>query len=238
MFLIYYIVFIRSTSSDTAKISISSAQTVFEPANLAWVSREHYKLVILIESGSEYADRRESVRRTWLERLQEINKERRFVEETQILYMFVCMEPGDEEGRGSMLSEARGTQDMVMFHIYDHYNNLVLLTVSAIDWAHYHFSYDYLLKTDDDSLLNLDNILRSLERIGKDGFMGQEISNGLHFHYSEKKQRWMTGRMAARYKSEQIIPYYQGPFTSFSGKINGAGARRIMANIGDSTKFA
>ena len=38
---------------------------------------------------------------------------------------------------------------------------LPVLTISAINWAHTQFEYEFILKTDDDSLVNVDEVSKN-----------------------------------------------------------------------------
>ena len=54
--------------------------------------------------------------------------------------------------------EAEQYGDIVIFADKDKYSHLPVQTLTALDWAYSQFTFDFLLKTDDDSLVNVDEV--------------------------------------------------------------------------------
>eukprot|EP00116_Pleurobrachia_bachei_P009174 sb/3469436/ len=149
----------------------------------------HYKLLVLSLSAGAYYKRRSAVRETWLKRLEQWNKNR---PDSHLLvhHLFVCFSPKRTSIKAELLTEARQYGDIVVFGEGDKYSHLAAQTLTALDWAHSQFSFDFVLKTDDDSLVNVDQIVGQLDGVGEMVFAGREYR---HRHPESAEQReWVA----------------------------------------------
>ena len=87
---------------------------------------------------------------------------------------------------------------------------MVLLTLSAVQWAYENLHYDFLMKTDDDCLINVDIVLEKIGNSNFDTFIGKPPSNGGHPHYSTIKKRWSMSRDGRIADGTKVIPFYGG----------------------------
>ena len=131
------------------KLSRYSSDMISQPPLF---TQPHYKLVVLILSGAGYAERRTTVRATWVTR----------VDHDNIAYFFMCFSSKSGDVRRSVHLEAEKYQDIVIFSAEDNYSNLTVHTISALEWANSQLSFDFVMKTDDDSLLNVESIITEL----------------------------------------------------------------------------
>ena len=149
-----------------------------------------YRLLVLSLSAGAYYKRRSAVRETWLKRLEQWNSNR---PDSHLLvhHLFVCFSPRRSSVKADLLTEARQHGDIVVFGEGDKYSHLAAQTLTALDWAHSQFSFDFVLKTDDDSLVNVDQIVSQLEGQGGMMFGGRQY---LHRHPETVEQREWVGK--------------------------------------------
>ena len=147
----------RETEIDKeyVKLSNKSSDLVYEPA---LPNGSPYKLVILSLSAGKYHQRRSAVRDTWNKRLRIWN-----MNYDKILHYFICFTPRNGAIAEDLLLEATNYRDIVIFADRDKYSELATQTLSALDWLESKFEFEFVLKTDDDSLVNVDFVYKWLE---------------------------------------------------------------------------
>ena len=165
--------------------------------------KQHYRLAIVVNSG--YVKRRSNARETWIKRLEEIRSQGQI----NVIYFFVCMRGNTLDEDEELKIEAKENGDMLLFDVVNSHDNMLFPTMSAMKWVHENIKFDFLLKTDDDCLLNLDNILNILDGQEPNVFMGTKHSDmTLHPMWSEQSGEWK----ACRYfrGDEKCLPIFYG----------------------------
>ena len=129
----------------------------------------HYLLVVIVLSSVRGRERRDIIRETWMGGYQE--------RELAILVKFavgtVELSAADLE---ALMSEEVTHQDMLLLpDLKESYNNLTRKVLQSFVWADANLKFSYLMKSDDDTYLVLDTILkelaeRSSSRSSKDSF--------------------------------------------------------------------
>eukprot|EP00126_Sphaerothecum_destruens_P000348 Sdes_comp10406_c0_seq1m2067 len=119
--------------------------------------------LILILSAKGYLNRRNDIRSTWM---REVNQD------SQAMARFVLTEQEVEE-------EDKQYGDFLVIAEKIHYQELVLKTFALLKWAHCHVEFSHLLKTDDDSYVNVNYLLARIRtKIGAQRvFLGHFWSN-------------------------------------------------------------
>jgi hypothetical protein len=139
---------------DFIKLSNHSSDLVYQPPI---PNKPHYKLVVVSLSAAAYYKRRSAVRSTWLTRLKSWNFNRAF-DQARAIHFFICFTPKRSRVKEDLKVEAEQYGDIVIFSDQDKYSQLPVQTLTALDWVHSQFSFDFILKTDDDSLVNVDEV--------------------------------------------------------------------------------
>ena len=139
---------------EFTKLSNYSSDNVYQPP---LPNKPHYKLIVVSLSAAAYYKRRSAVRSTWLKRLKSWNFNRAF-DQARVIHFFICFTPKRNRVKDDLRVEAEQYGDIVIFSDQDKYSQLPTQTLTALDWVHSQFTYDFLLKTDDDSLLNVDEV--------------------------------------------------------------------------------
>jgi hypothetical protein len=144
----------------------------------------YYSLFLVITTGwslSSYAQR-QIVRDTWLK---EVCLEKGKI--ARVGYVFVLGNPRNEIYSGfrkAIEDEQMKYEDIIILPDFeDSYRNLSFKTLSALKWAAQNRHFDYLMKTDDDSTLNLRTILKALPE-----FQPTDFWMGI---YQEKWLPWL-----------------------------------------------
>ena len=152
---------------DFTPLSPHSADVLYQPP---LNNQPHYKLLILTISAGRYYKRRSAVRNTWLARLDAWNVNR--PQDAQIAHFFVTLNPYWVDIRTDLLDEAKRYGDIVVFSHKDAYKDLGVSTLTGLDWAYSQFTFDFVLKTDDDSLVNVGEVVRQLGELDEHAYAG------------------------------------------------------------------
>ena len=139
------------------KLSNYTSDLVYQPQLR---NTPHYKLVVVSLSAAAYYKRRSAVRSTWHTRLKSWNFNRAF-DQARAIHFFICFTPRKSHVKDDLELEAEQYGDIVIFADQDKYSQLPVQTLTALDWAHSQFTFDFLLKTDDDSLVNIDEVSKN-----------------------------------------------------------------------------
>ena len=118
---------------------------------------------------------------------------------------------GTKAIKGTILSdlekEQEKFQDLIMLNdLKDEYTALPMKVQYAIHWANEHAQFDYFIKTDDDVIVLVDNMLNALKELGcpRDLFLG-------HCYFRKKvaykNSRWMNPTW---YACKTFLPYCAG----------------------------
>ena len=136
------------------KLSNYTSDLVYQPRLR---NKPHYRLVVVSLSAAAYYKRRSAVRSTWLTRLKSWNFNRAF-DQARAIHFFICFTPRKSRVKDDLKLEAEQYGDIVIFSDQDKYSQLPVQTLTALDWANSQFTFDFLLKTDDDTLVNVDEV--------------------------------------------------------------------------------
>ena len=137
---------------DYIKLSNYSSDLIYQPL---LPNKPHYKLVVVSLSAATYYKRRSAVRSTWLTRLKSWNFNRA---QARAIHFFICFTPNKNRVKDDLRLEAEQYGDIVIFSDQEKYSQLPIQTLTALDWVHSQFTFDFILKTDDDSLVNVDEV--------------------------------------------------------------------------------
>ncbi|XP_015792046.1 beta-1,3-galactosyltransferase 6 [Tetranychus urticae] len=112
-------------------------------------------LLILIMSAPGYKDRRDAIRQTWVN----------LIDDRLIKYYFVI---GTHAGSKLVLEHLRKEQedfkDIIIFpHIDDSYSTLSQKLLESLKWTYSRFNYKFVLKIDDDSFVRVDALYDELK---------------------------------------------------------------------------
>jgi hypothetical protein len=108
-------------------------------------------------SGSNF-EKRQAMRQTWASH----------AIKSIVNVFFVIAEPKDDKTQKELESEAFVNKDMIQFGFQDSYYNLTLKDVALLRWAHENCLHSmYILKTDDDVIVNIEHLLKNLHTLKK-----------------------------------------------------------------------
>ncbi|HEY6435040.1 MAG TPA: hypothetical protein VIY47_00495, partial [Ignavibacteriaceae bacterium] len=103
-------------------------------------------------------EKRHAVRKTWVSEAIKSN----------INVFFVIAEPKDDKTQKELESEAFVNKDMIQFGFRDSYYNVTLKHIAILRWAHENCLHSkYILKTDDDIVVNIEHLLKNLHTLKK-----------------------------------------------------------------------
>jgi len=121
-------------------------------------------LLIMVTSGLHHHDRRNAIRDTWGA---PTNLEKH---SAKIIFLMGTTVSRDSDLEADLAEEISENHDVVREDFLDSYKNLTLKTLAGIKWAdQYCAQAEFVMKTDDDMFINLDNILEYLNREFGDG---------------------------------------------------------------------
>ena len=143
-------------------------------------SQSPVSLLILVTSGLHHHDRRSAIRDTWGSQINLVLKVKihlHFViltlqekHSAKIIFLMGTTTTTDSDLETDLAEEIAENNDVVREDFLDTYKNLTLKTLAGIKWADQYCSQaDFVMKTDDDMYVNLDNIMAYLHREFGDG---------------------------------------------------------------------
>ena len=117
------------------------------------------------QTSGKYFDRRQTTRNTWVRELKSLNVS---------VYFAIALNK-DEKINAELKKESDTHRDMIQFAFIDAYFNLTLKAISILRWIDKNCrNSEYILKTDDDVIVNSQLLLDSLGRFetGISGCLG------------------------------------------------------------------
>ena len=163
-------------------------------------------MVILIQSAPKHHSLRMVMRQTWasLHHTQKFLGEE-LKQEVKIGYMFG--ESYDPIDTAQIMEENRQFNDVIISEFHDSYRNLTLKTLASMEWVNkYCPSAKYFVKCDDDTMVNVVNLLRFLKVNQLNNGMTGALVIG---HDVKRYGKW--GVDPALYPDDRYPPYYSGP---------------------------
>ncbi|TGZ52716.1 beta-1,3-galactosyltransferase 6 [Temnothorax longispinosus] len=120
-------------------------------------AKPKYRLIVLVMSGPDNLERRDTIRKTWLaDHSPGATVRHLFVVGTQDIL---------PEQRNTLQSEKEKFDDLLLLpRLQDSYGTLTKKVLHALKAVHEHYDFDYLLKCDDDSYALVHKILKELDR--------------------------------------------------------------------------
>ncbi|UJR11170.1 hypothetical protein I4U23_015351 [Adineta vaga] len=113
------------------------------------------QLFIAIKSSTKNFHQRQLVRQTWLPEVLQYH----------IPYVFVLRSTDDGELLDKLLKEDKQYHDLIMGKFVDDYYNLTLKSIFTLTWTKFYCPTRWLLYTDDDAIINIENIVRFITSI-------------------------------------------------------------------------
>lgn len=105
-----------------------------------------------------------------------------------------------------LMLELEQSKDLIYFHDFDdNYNNLTLKLLLSLVWAHGNHHFDYLIKCDDDTFVQLDRLVTSLHRMDCPELLYWGYFNGRGYPHSSGK--WVEREW---FLCPHFIPYAMG----------------------------
>lgn len=159
------------------------------------------RLIFMIMSSPFGAPKRAAIRRSWLALYE------KRVREVKFTGKFVIGTKGIADSRLTELSnEQLLFNDIVHFDDFqDSFHNLTVKVLRSIVWAKKHYQFDYLIKCDDDTFIQIDRLVRALRQMNCPRY--------LYWGYFTGKGRPdLIGKWAERqwYLCPHYIPYAMG----------------------------
>jgi hypothetical protein len=109
-------------------------------------------------SSGRYFEKRQATRQTWGSH----------AIKSIVNVFFVIAEPKDEKTQKELESEAFINKDIIQFGFQDSYYNVTLKHFALLRWAHENCLHSkYILKTDDDIIVNIEHLLKNLHTLKK-----------------------------------------------------------------------
>ena len=168
----------------------------------------HITLIIAVESGRFNNGRRKAIRDTWW-------RYSKTLQIPAILAFFIGSGDGSEKSKyiqKLIYNESLSHGDIIQADFVDSYGNLTYKTMSLVHWAlNFCKNFDYIIKTDDDVYMNVDNfmtLLKSTRSKHGDSFILGSV-NGVGFEVVRSNDsKWYVPK--ERYPLRFYPPYVLG----------------------------
>ncbi|XP_064643406.1 beta-1,3-galactosyltransferase 1-like [Lineus longissimus] len=168
-------------------------------------------LLIAVITAPKYFDRREAIRKTW-GGIVKTNPRIKV-----LFFLGVTLAPGFDEGK--LWEESTVHHDMVQLNYSDTYEELTFKSISIVHWVGKFCEHAlYVLKTDDDALVNVENMMTSLTNahLKHDDFIMCYVWKGAHV-IRMRKHKYFVPYEAYRKK---IYPDYCGGLYAFTANLS------------------
>ena len=181
-------------------------------------------LLILITSSPTCRSCRDAIRETWLQQSKN-NTE-------TVRYVFLLGAGTDDTLMNDVINEANHFGDMVIEDFVDSYYNLTFKTMMGFKWATKYCSQaKYVLKTDDDIFVNIDNVLE-VTRIHKTALESKVVGSCALWKrpIRDPYSKWHVSRKSYRWT---FLP----PYCSGTGYLLSMGLVKRVRNISSNVSF-
>ncbi|CAN7950058.1 unnamed protein product [Ixodes pacificus] len=181
---------------------------LLNPANLC--KREnsliHLDYLVLIYSAPNHFDQRNAVRETWASELKR---------RSNIRTAFLLARTEDDKVQRAIESESYLHADIIQGTFFDHYKNLTLKTKMMMKWVMQFCPHvNFLFKSDDDTFVNVGNILKVTKDKSRDAIYGELHTNEQPRRNSSSK--WYVSKKD--YKGTEYPPFVAGAFYVLGGR--------------------
>ena len=170
------------------------------------ICTDNTHMVILIQSDPKHHLLRMVMRQTWasLHHTQKFLGEE-LSQEVKIGYIFG--ETSDPIVMAKIMEESKQFNDVIISEFHDSYRNLTLKTLASMEWVNkYCPSARYFVKCDDDTMVNVVNLLQLLQINPISGGMAGALVKG---HHVQRLGRWAVDPVL--YPDDTYPPYFSGP---------------------------
>lgn len=166
--------------------SPESKDFVLHPANLCMrgTSRIQLDFLVLIYSAPKNFDERNAIRETWASQLKQESNSRT---------AFLLARTEDANVQRAIESESYLHADIIQGTFIDHYRNQTLKVKMMMRWTlQYCPNVSFLVKSDDDTFVNVRNFLKVMKNKRADAIYGSLHVNGYPFR--EPSSRWYVSK--------------------------------------------
>lgn len=125
-------------------------------------SLQQFRILIIVLSSARNFDQRDIVRRTWLE----LYKQHPSPEVTVTVCFVVGMKKVSSKIQRRIVTEQDEYQDMLLLDGFEESYNQLSLKILQIFFIVHEEKYDYLVKVDDDTYLQVDLLIKALKKMG------------------------------------------------------------------------
>ncbi|XP_011306954.1 beta-1,3-galactosyltransferase 1 isoform X2 [Fopius arisanus] len=174
--------------------------TVLSPDDSCTLSASPY-LLIVVCSAVDHQKQRIAIRDTWASAT-----DMSFYNSTSVKVLFLLGQSENETLNNLVLEENQEYGDIIQERFIDAYNNLTIKSVMLLKWVTTNCPQaTYLMKTDDDMYINVDNLIKALKsrQRSSDTLIGSLICNARPI--LDPKNKWYTPKYMF---SEKTYPNY------------------------------
>jgi hypothetical protein len=172
-----------------------------------------FKLLIIVISAPANFLQRKAIRLTW----------GTYTQRSDINIAFLLGQANQPNITASLLKETALYKDIIQANFQDSYQNLTLKTMTMLEWTSSHCSKaEYLLKSDDDMFINVDNLLQFIDKLDKVDRSRSEPKIYGHLVRNGEPDRRETSKFFLSYDqfSGNTFPdYVTGPAYLFSSTL-------------------
>ncbi|CAN8014956.1 unnamed protein product [Ixodes persulcatus] len=167
----------------------------------------HLDYLVLIYSAPNHFDQRDAVRETWASELKR---------RPNIRTAFLLARTKDNKVQRRIESESYLHADIIQGTFFDHYRNLTLKTKMMMTWVMQFCPHvNFLFKSDDDTFVNVGNILKVTKDKNRDAIYGELHTNEQPRRNSSSK--WYVSKKD--YNGTEYPPFVAGAFYVLGGRI-------------------
>uniref|UniRef100_A0A147BUR4 Hexosyltransferase n=1 Tax=Ixodes ricinus TaxID=34613 RepID=A0A147BUR4_IXORI len=182
---------------------------ILHPANLCEIGNSlvHLDYLVLIYSAPNHFDQRNAIRETWASELKGNSNSRT---------AFLLGRTEDDNVQRAIGSESYLHADIIQGTYMDHYQNLTLKAKMMMTWVlQFCRHVNFVFKSDDDTFVNVGNILKVMKNKSKDAIYGE-------LHTSERpirnpSSKWYVSKK--EYRGTKYPPFVAGSFYVLGGRI-------------------
>lgn len=187
-------------------------------------------LLILIHSAPANIKRRLSIRYSWgmpgntrslYKTRSNNNNNVGTAESLSFRYLFVVGKAREPRIASMILKEMEEFDDILYLDFQDNYRNLTLKTLLSLSWVSENCRSDFILKTDDDCYVNVDNVLEFLAKHQNNKFLSKNLYTG-RVQWTMPAIRDTSSKFYVPndvYDKLLLPPYVSGGGYFFSGRL-------------------
>ncbi|XP_038060531.1 beta-1,3-galactosyltransferase 1-like [Patiria miniata] len=189
------------------KLRMDEPQACYDAAG----TPEEVFLLVLIFTVHLHTQQRKAIRETW--------GSPREIKGKKVVTLFLLAQNQYAYLQQRVEKESNKHHDLLQEDFQDTYNNLTLKTIMAMKWASTHCPHaSYVMKTDDDSYVSYDNLVKHLTRSPSTNYaVGRLYPNAAPFR--DPGHKWYMSKEL--YPGRVYLPYLSGAGYVISGELTG-----------------